>query len=662
MDYKDILTFIPIANQTSENYAKRIGVDIVYKGLMYIPPAGTKYNKTIDILKTASYVAPMFIATLQNKRLLGLAQTILYRTKIYIPPANIQNNVVLNPGKKSDYDSKQNVFIMRQENKLKNNDAIFYSNINNNYFNLANNKPYNAKSQPILVVYNNINNSYLQTKENIIHNVDPQFTSKYIYIKSLPTGSNKITLIQKSYISPSNRNNVPLGGDSVAQIKKKGIPISSFKDFSFPSLMAQLQSMVGSDIFNIGNPKSKNKYKPYIFSNPLFNVFDRSYIPWAYLPKDIDDFNNPLKTSGVYSINAPIMSPLLDPARNWIGDKLDELKSKKPIKDVLDAVDKAKAYVRKILCFGKDFNLANRPVEFTFMGKQGDENYKQQTNPVTLFENNPFTQKKQSLQIMDMVSYQAQSYMSHLYRKQQDGTYINDSVNDLPYQSGSLIKFWIEDINNGAIMSTPAFISGLNDQGLSGQWADVKYVGSMYPQFVYEGQEKRSISFKLSLGCFDIKYLYQYMQKLNFLRKVGTPKYKQVAIADGKSTIQYPKAPIYKMTLGDIIYQQYGYFEACQITWDDDNSVWNMDRYRALNNQKYLKILNDGQDFRSALISYYNQDYYKKINILNEQEKQLLKQVIDIQIPILTSFDITFVCIYGRGIDNNIDNWIYRKN
>jgi hypothetical protein len=42
----------------------------------------------------------MFIATLQNKRLLGLAQTILYRTKIYIPPANIQNNVVLNPGKK----------------------------------------------------------------------------------------------------------------------------------------------------------------------------------------------------------------------------------------------------------------------------------------------------------------------------------------------------------------------------------------------------------------------------------------------------------------------------------------------------------------------------------------------------------------------------------
>jgi hypothetical protein len=37
------------------------------------------------------------------------------------------------------------------------------------------------------------------------------------------------------------------------------------------------------------------------------------------------------------------MSPLLDPARNWIGDKLDELKSKKPIKDVLDAVDKAKA-------------------------------------------------------------------------------------------------------------------------------------------------------------------------------------------------------------------------------------------------------------------------------------------------------------------------------
>jgi len=34
---------------------------------------------------------------------------------------------------------------------------------------------------------------------------------------------------------------------------------------------------------------------------------------------------------------------------------------------------------------------------------------------------------------------------------------------------------------------------------------------------------KRSIDFTFMLGCFDINFLQQYIDKLNFLRVVGAP-------------------------------------------------------------------------------------------------------------------------------------------
>jgi hypothetical protein len=90
-------------------------------------------------------------------------------------------------------------------------------------------------------------------------------------------------------------------------------------------------------------------------------------------------------------------------------------------------------------------------------------------------------------------------------------------------------------------------------------------VGGMYPKFIYKGVDKRVISFKLKLGCFDKKYLNQYLEKLNFLRLVGSPTYKTVNISrqyygsealnsSQTFSFEYPKAPIYRLTLGDIIF------------------------------------------------------------------------------------------------------------
>jgi hypothetical protein len=33
-----------------------------------------------------------------------------------------------------------------------------------------------------------------------------------------------------------------------------------------------------------------------------------------------------------------------------------------------------------------------------------------------------------------------------------------------------MINFWIEDVNNGRIMTTPAFLTDVRDEGGKGQW------------------------------------------------------------------------------------------------------------------------------------------------------------------------------------------------
>lgn len=199
----------------------------------------------------------------------------------------------------------------------------------------------------------------------------------------------------------------------------------------------------------------------------------------------------------------------------------------------------------------------------------------------------------------DPMTFQIQSHTKNIIQEQYD-----ESL-------GDIIKFSIHDVNRKQTLITPAFIQSLQDQGLSGNWQQVQYVNGTYPRFLYKNTSKRTIAFTLKLACFSKNYLQYYVNKLNFLRRVGSPYYAKAQI--NEYSFQYPKAPIYKMTLGDILVNQYGYFQACNLSWDDQTSLWNLD-----------------------------QNKLWKIN-----ENTELDYPVEYQLPIMTNVQINFVCMYG---------------
>ena len=259
--------------------------------------------------------------------------------------------------------------------------------------------------------------------------------------------------------------------------------------------------------------------------------------------------------------------------------------------------------------------------------------------------------------IVDPLSYQIQSYRTPVFRGV-TGPAESIAGSDKDINSnfkGNLIKFWIRNLNDDSVMTTPAFISELQDSGGNGTWDQVSYVNAYYPQFIYKGAEKRTITFTLKLACFDKTYLPQYVEKLNFLRTVGFPYYKDVEIPRtnklGQESndasvstlkVSLAKAPVFALTLGDIINQQKGYFQACDFTWEDEQTTWNLNPKRMFRTQNIT-----GGD-----------------NVLNNLEELTNNTAHDSEweLPIVTTITCTFVCMYGRGPSSNYkddDHYIY---
>lgn len=270
------------------------------------------------------------------------------------------------------------------------------------------------------------------------------------------------------------------------------------------------------------------------------------------------------------------------------------------------------------------FNISNRQLNYKDTPLSESINNQDKSSDLvrsmTLWKNI----KGQEYIINDVMAYQRESYMTPIIDQN------NNTKFD--YTKGNLIKFWIEDVNNKRFLTTPAYITTLKDSGMSGQWQQIDYAGSIYPKFTYKGVDKRIISFELKLGCFDKKYLPEYIQKLNFFRLIGSPTYNEISVISNDEGLNkqdqrqirnysFPKAPIYKLTLGDIIQDQYGFFDSCDLTWSDENSFWNLDKKKTYN-------------------------YESNINLYN---KQIANLPDEIQIPIMTQISVNFVCIYGRG-------------
>ena len=189
------------------------------------------------------------------------------------------------------------------------------------------------------------------------------------------------------------------------------------------------------------------------------------------------------------------------------------------------------------------------------------------------------------------------------------------------------IKFWITNINDGRRMMTPAFLTGLSQQGGNAVWQQFNYIGAPYANFLYKGTEPRKISFTLKLTCLSRDNLDIYVSKLNFLRGIGFPSYNigkpiKYQINGEKhynsNAIAFPVPNVYTLTLGDILYQQYGFFESVDLSWDDQENFWNF---------------NDRGSYSSSSVN-------------------------DIELPMVTTIDIVFVCLYGK-IPDSIHNEFY---
>ena len=278
------------------------------------------------------------------------------------------------------------------------------------------------------------------------------------------------------------------------------------------------------------------------------------------------------------------------------------------------------------------FEQFNKPIEFvlrtTIPSKNTQTKFKFGINS-----------KESNFVIVDPLSYQVESYKTSIYKG--NGSFYDAIAEDKNFK-GNLIKFWIKNMNNNNIMTTPAFLTELQDTGGSGVWDQLTYVNSYYPKFVYKGTEKRVINFVLKLACFDKEFLPQYIEKLNFFRTVGFPYYQTVSIPrtndfSTKSTdqtvstlnISLGRAPIYSLTLGDIVYQQEGFFESCELSWEDEQSQWNLDP------RKLYGVDN--------IVGNQAKDIIDKI----KKEDEAFKD--EIEIPIITNITCAFVCLYGRG-------------
>ncbi len=170
---------------------------------------------------------------------------------------------------------------------------------------------------------------------------------------------------------------------------------------------------------------------------------------------------------------------------------------------------------------------------------------------------------------------------------------------------GNPIKFFIFNkiLNRG--MLTPIFLTSQIKDDVSSQWDSQVYPGHLYPRAHYKGISMRYIEFGIKLLCPSFYDIDVYVEKLNFIRDLSLPLFTQM----GQTGVHLPKAPICQLTLGDVIYQQIGYFQTAQITYDLDEMIWNLYNVSDEDRTNIIKKFN-----HSILLDYPGKDI-KNINI-----------------------------------------------
>ncbi len=163
--------------------------------------------------------------------------------------------------------------------------------------------------------------------------------------------------------------------------------------------------------------------------------------------------------------------------------------------------------------------------------------------------------------------------------------YFGDAINQLPIEvldsldkpgtdADDSIIFKIKIMNTKELIILRAFIEELGDS-VTPNWSGINYIGKPDPVYVYKGAE-RKVSLKFSLISFTKDEHTILWNKANKLIGLNYPTYAELS-GGGKRMVP----PMIRLTVGDYIADQPGYFENINIT-PKDNSSWEVEKGRQL--------------------------------------------------------------------------------
>tara|TARA_B100000424_G_scaffold221059_2_gene179989 strand:+ start:1742 stop:4306 length:2565 start_codon:yes stop_codon:yes gene_type:complete len=163
--------------------------------------------------------------------------------------------------------------------------------------------------------------------------------------------------------------------------------------------------------------------------------------------------------------------------------------------------------------------------------------------------------------------------------------YLGDVINLEPIQELSSldetgkelddsIVFKIKIMNTKELIVLRAFIEELGDS-VTPNWSAINYIGKPDPLYVYKGAE-RKMSLKFSLASFSSAEHKVLWNKANKLIGLNYPTYAELS-GGGKRMVP----PMIRLTVGDYVSDQPGFFENINIT-PKDNSFWEIEKGRQL--------------------------------------------------------------------------------
>ena len=146
---------------------------------------------------------------------------------------------------------------------------------------------------------------------------------------------------------------------------------------------------------------------------------------------------------------------------------------------------------------------------------------------------------------------------------------ITQDVKDLPKD---FINFRIKDMVNDQYIQFPAYIMDITDNSAA-EYNPTRYIGRPDQVFVYSGYT-RNISFGFRVAALkkeDIPILWRKIDKLKLLT---LPTFKTQVIAGDEQ--ERPIAPFIELTLGNLLYDQPGFFSSINVTIPQ-TSTWELD-------------------------------------------------------------------------------------